>query len=353
MFRLDLTAAALIAFDTVGSDFDAVLRIADAGSCPGTELACDDDSSDDDAGQAELTVALEAGAYWVIVDGKNVDSAGRFVLNARLEPIGPTPPNDGCSGALAISPGTTPRTTIGTTNGAGNHLGSCAIAPGPDVWYTFTLAQRTLVYLDLLDGGAWDAVLNLREGSCRIPVSVACEDDACGTLRPRFLGWLEPGTYYVLVDGRSPADFGTFSLRYQGLQAVDDCVTDALPLTADGRTTGATTGGTSHVTSSCATGLGSPDDLYYFAGCPGADFTASTCDAATDFDTALSLWRRGCDTMVACNDDGPTMCREGVGPDASTLNTTLLPEPQIYLLAVDGARWTASSGSYGLTVSGL
>ena len=275
------------------------------------------------------------------------------MLNVREEPIGPRPPNDTCETASRIDLGTTPRTTGGTTTGAGNHVWSCRLAPGPDVWYTFDLAERMLVYLDLLDGQSWNAVLDVRQGSCSAILSLACEDDACGTVRPRYLGWLDPGTYHVLVDGRGTAASGMFTLRYQALRATDACLADALPLTADGRTTGATTGGVNHVASSCATSLGSPDDMYYFAGCPGADFTASTCDAATDFDTALSLWRRGCNTMIACNDDGPTICREGVGVDASTLSYTLPTEGQIYPLPVDGARWTMSSGSYGLTVSGL
>ena len=51
VYLLNLTDAALLTFDTVGSDFDAVLRIAEARSCPGTELACDDDSSDVAAGR--------------------------------------------------------------------------------------------------------------------------------------------------------------------------------------------------------------------------------------------------------------------------------------------------------------
>ncbi|MBI5500578.1 MAG: hypothetical protein HY907_10065 [Deltaproteobacteria bacterium] len=354
LYRLDLSDPAVVTLDTAGSEFDAVLRLADASTCPGSELACDDDSSAVAAGQAELVAALEAGSYWVIVDGKNADSTGRYVLNARFEVVGPAPPNDACTGATTLNLGTSPRSIGGTTIGAGNHPRGCLLGGGPDVWYTFTLAERTLVYLDLLDGGAWNAVLDVRTGSClAATTSLACEDDACGTSRPRYLGWLDPDTYYVLVDGRSIVDSGMFTLRYQGLPATLGCVADALPLAADGRYLGSTTRGTNHVNSSCASMFGAPDVVYYFAQCPGTTVSATTCDVATDFDTALSVWRRGCSTSVDCNDDAAIDCRFGVGSAASDLSIGSPASGQIQLLAVDGSGRIGSSGSYGLNVSGL
>ncbi|MBI5486827.1 MAG: hypothetical protein HY905_05815 [Deltaproteobacteria bacterium] len=355
LYRLDLSDPAVVTLDTAGSEFDAVLRLADASACPGSELACDDDSSDVAPGQAELVAALEAGSYWVIIDGKNADSEGRYVLNARFDVVGPPPPNDSCTGATRLDLGTSSRSLGGTTIGAGNHPRSCALGVGPDVWYTFTLTERTLVYLDLLDGGAWNAVLDVRTGSClsATTTSLACEDDACGTSRPRFLGWLDPGTYYVLVDGRSVTDSGLFTLRYQGLPESLGCVADALPLTGDGRYLGSTTRGTNHVNSSCASMLGAPDVVYYFVQCPGTTVTATTCDAATDFDTALSVWRRGCSTSVDCNDNSAIDCRFGVGALASDLSIDAPASSQIQLLAVDGSGRLGSSGAYGLNVSGL
>ncbi len=64
--------------DTIGSDFDTVLYVR-SGTCSGTEVDCNDDSS---STQSSVTITATAGeSYYIFVDGYSSNS-GNFVLNA-------------------------------------------------------------------------------------------------------------------------------------------------------------------------------------------------------------------------------------------------------------------------------
>jgi hypothetical protein len=209
------------------------------------------------------------------------------------------------------------------------------------------------VYLDLLDGELWNAVLDVRQshGSCALTTSFACEDDACGTLRPWWVGLLEPGEYFVLVDGRNAGTLGSFRLRYQGLDSA--CAVGATPITADGFYIDSTLGATDEVSPTCATGTGVPDLFYYLPLCAGRTLEATTCHSSTDFNTAVALYERGCMGERACNDNSSAPC--GMAPNASLLIYTAA-EPALYLLGVTGSAWggpLADRGNFGLQISGM
>jgi hypothetical protein len=355
LLRLDLLRSRYAIFDTVGSEFDAVLRVLSGPACPGTELACDDDSAGGTGPQAMLAANLGPGTYWIAIDGKETADMGRWVLNVELRDPGVAPPNDTCAGAIDLNLDRMPRTVDGTTIGAANNADSCPGAVGGDVWYSFALTRRTLVYLDLLDGFTWDAVLDVRRsttGRCLAATNISCTDDDCGTLRPRYVGLLDAGDYFLLVDGGSTIAAGDFVLRYQGID--DPCVVHAEPLAADGAYTGNTSLGTDEVTPRCSLGIGIPDDLYYAALCPGSTFDATTCSRMTSFDTVLALYASGCGgDSVACNDDALDGCPGLADIGASTLS--YIPSSGgAYILAVTGGGWGGlERGSYELIVSGL
>lgn len=72
-------SAGSFTFDTVGSDFDTVLYLRD-GSCAGTELGCNDDTS---GTESEVTVTVTSGqVLYVVVDGFS-DYSGNYVVNVR------------------------------------------------------------------------------------------------------------------------------------------------------------------------------------------------------------------------------------------------------------------------------
>jgi hypothetical protein len=358
MYRLELTQPSAVTLDTNGSAFDAVLRLLQGPACPGSDATCDAGDPVDPAAQARLQVYLPAGSYWVVVDGAGDGAQGDYVLNATIASI-PAVANDSCTGAISLSPGSTPRTVSGTTAGATSDVlpdtSTCALGrDGPDVWYRLSLTERSLVYLDLLDGQTWDSVLDVRSGVCSAPASVACEDDACGTERSRFVGWLDGGDYLVVVDGRTLVDSGAFTLRYLSLRQSRPCMVDAELLSADGGYLGRTDGGSSGFDPSCSSGAMLPEQVYGVPLCAGRLLSATTCDPATEFDTVLALTDGRCFTDLVCNDESPAPCISGVDSSASLLEYTATV-PGLYLLVVDGSAhglWP-DRGQYMLHVTGL
>jgi hypothetical protein len=104
--------------------------------------------------------------------------------------------------------------TLATTNGD-DYTPSCAATDSADVVYSFTLAARTTVTVDLTGAeaapGLTDTVLSLAR-SCSAP-DTQCNDDVGDVFHSRVSGTFEPGTYYVYVDGYNAA-VGDYTLAF-------------------------------------------------------------------------------------------------------------------------------------------
>ncbi|MBN1772853.1 MAG: hypothetical protein JXB32_16400 [Deltaproteobacteria bacterium] len=346
VYRMTLRYRRLVTIDTTGTSFDAVLSVRGPDTtCPGTELACDDDSAGGTPGQASLSLSLAAGTYWVVLDGRTADAVGDYVLNTSIADPGAAPPNDACPGAIALSPSSTPRSVSGTTEAASNFTGGgCSPSQGPDVWYSLTLTEPAVVYLDTLDGRTWNSLLQVRSGTCATSTAVGCARGACAGPRSQWVGRLDAGTYYVLVDGGGVLDRGAFTLRYQ--MVTGTCAADAVALTTDGTYVGTTAGGTNHAEPGCSMARLQPDAVFALGGCRDRPFSASTCSSGTAFDTVLTLFRDSCTgPYEACNDDDPTCMLD----DPSTIVESDLDE-RLYFLVVDGGTGLPASGPFVLTV---
>jgi hypothetical protein len=350
-----------IVVDTVGSNFDALVDLRTGVSCPGAGLACDDDSAGGDPPQGVVDRVVDAGVYWIVVDGARSTDRGSYVLNVAISEVVEPPANDACASAALLAFDLTGgwSTTTGTTTGATDDLPNCYGGGGPDVWYRFAVEEPTIVYFDTLDLESWRSILDLRSGSCDAPSwTLACAKANCRTARSQFAARVDPGSYFLVVDGTTAADAGAFTLRYR---ALDGPCTDADLIYADGVFSGDTTGNADRVTLPCVadTTLGAPDNLYFVPVCPHRTITASTCHATTTFDTALGLAEGSCTAPpVACNDNLPAgmLCTVGVGPETSQIVTTI-EDPGLYFLVVDGVSEPTGTGPamgrYGLSVSGL
>ena len=351
VYQLHLGVDSRVIIDTFGTTWDTVLYI--STDCPSIEasvVACNDDHIY--TLRSRLDVTLTAGTFYLVVDGYQQESAGPFVLNVDISSSPPTtaPANNQCSGAIDLME-TGRMYFSGSTASATNNSNICGAA-GPDVWYTFTLTERQVVYLDLLDGQSWDAVIGLRSGGCS--GSGLCYDNACSTMRPQAATTLGAGTYYVVVDGISSSHKGHYLLRFQHTPCAEG-EPISVPGTVTGNNTGA--GDDSDPPSSCADG-GGPDDVYYFTLCPGGDgdWHFELCGSGL-WNSVLHL--RGmpmelgelgdnyCGTdEIACDDNG---CG-GVSTHAKL--TTYLGAPAMYFVVVDGTG-TLNDGSYDLLISAL
>ncbi len=343
VFQLVLTEARDVVIDTAGSAFDAMLFIRHGGSagCPGTTAdRCDDNSAG--SGQARIQWNnMPMGTYWVILDGAGAGARGAYVLNVFVADP-PAPRNDTCATA-------TPLTGVGTfsgstTSAADDHVPSCVTTTGGnDVWYSFNLGGRSLVYLDVNDGAAWNSVLEVRRGPCGATMtSSACNDNACGGNRSQWFGMLDAGTYYVVIDGATAADRGGFNLLFQ----YTSC-TGGVQITGNGDYDGSTGGWGSDRQGSCGGGS-AQEDYLWLAMCAPRAVTATTCNTTTDYDTVLYFLAGSClaaGVELGCNNDAAC----SVNRNRSTLTSTL--RQGLNFLYVDG--YAGAEGDYRVTVSGL
>jgi hypothetical protein len=230
-----------------------------------------------------------------------------------------SPPNDTRAQAIPIRSGMIERTVTGSTRN-GTHDAppvSCQCTAGADVWYSFTVDQRELVYLDTA-GSSFDTSIVVTNAS-GVPVSSGCNDDAfCGgsggftSIREsRLATWLDPGTYYVAVGGCSS---GGFTLHLQRLR--HGMATWFLPngLSGTGVAPHTYLSGTSRMTPTCSPGP-SAEDARWFMACGGESPLFSVCPGdgggfqrsrfSVNYDPVLMIRSARTADEPWCNDDAP------------------------------------------------
>ncbi len=279
------------------------------------------------------------------------------------------PGNDVCSGATPINLAAGREIWLsGSTSGTLHDLsGPCGAGGGSDVFFTFTLTQKELVYADTFGDGTtahptptWDTVLFLAS-SCSAALGTApageryCSDDASGESacsmdgnRSQVYAVLNPGTYYLVLSGYGSAT-GTAPIRFQhmpvgnGSARVLATTSGAPPATVSGATSG-----TGQIAGSCA-GAG-PEITYWWHTCTGdniarygVSISGNTCDAGTNYDTVI-YFRQGDPALDACNDDeGATACPSRA--TASQVGTRVVPGAGVHAVTVDGY---STAGSFVL-----
>ena len=244
------------------------------------------------------------------------------------------PANDTCGGAIALTG------TSGSLSGnfAASTATTTGCGAGAEVWYRITVAERTVAYFDTF-GSTFDTLVTVRSGCAGAPLF--CEStNRCGTLHEQAIAILAPGTHHVAVHAASGPSTGTVSLRWQTLPAVGG---NHYGVPGNGTFGGSTVGDSNGFASSCGSASDTaPEDVFLVTRCPGqsSTVTASTCNAATTFDTMLTVVAPG--GSLACNDD-----------DCGVRSTVSAPMvgPGVYGIVVDG--WGSDSGAYDLTISGL
>jgi len=237
------------------------------------------------------------------------------------------PPNDTCGSAIALSGASGTRSDA--IDMATSTVGGCGT--GGEIWYTITLADPALLYVDTL-GSTVDTQLSIRTGC--INALLQCDDDHCGGSNEQLARQMPAGTHQIAVHAKSGAPSGSVSLRWESIPLVAG---DHTRITGNGSYSGVTSGGSAYTTSCSGSG---PEDMFFFTLCPGSrTVSADTC-SGTSFDSVISFVSRS--GTESCNDD---FC----GLQSST--TTSLSGPGIFGVVVDG--WGSASGPYAVTVSGL
>src|SRR5690606_5491039 len=102
----------------------------------------------------------------------------------------------------------------GSTSGRKDSFrASCAgEAQSGDVIYRIRLKKRSHVEVSL--GSSYDAALHLRRSCLDDASEIACNDDHGDNRHSKVEATLEPGTYFVVVDGFRTGNEGTYELSY-------------------------------------------------------------------------------------------------------------------------------------------
>jgi hypothetical protein len=188
----------------------------------------------------------------------------------------PPPANDACPGAQVLSPAGGPVTVSGTTTGAGDDSSSCqqpANLASPDVVYAIEVPSKQSLGIDVTSavGSALYPVLTLRRpGGCS--GATAADTLLCAWSDPHYpnravysLGSVEPGTYYLWVDGDFTT-YGPFSLRVAlgapvAAPTNDDCQGTIPTLVPGVALTGDTRSAVNHSSGSCSALVGASGEL--------------------------------------------------------------------------------------------
>ena len=273
----------------------------------------------------------DAGIDMQVTDGHDNDAIDSGVLGGGGA--------DRCANAETISIATARLDVLANAAGANADLAApCGSAGTPDVFFTFSLTRREMVYADTFGSTGSNALYFASSCSAARTVSttpsdVLCSAGACGTAQSQVVALLDPGTHYLVYAGQ-----GAATIHFQHAEVGSGTVTHLD--TGTSSKTGATTSGAGLLYSCQA---GGKENAYWWHTCPsnaGGAFSASTCGGAS-FDTILELQVPGADSVL-CDDD---TCST-----QSTIATTLAGGAGLYVLAVDGSS-QIDYGSYTLSVT--
>ncbi|MBK9761658.1 MAG: T9SS type A sorting domain-containing protein [Flavobacteriales bacterium] len=169
---------------------------------------------------------LPAGTYYLPVMNDPALASlavGPYTIEVSAEACAAPPANDECAGAIGLDVNITCEPTTGDVFGGTESLPSieCNAFTGDandDVWYSF-VATGPNETISVTGSTTLDAVVELFEGSCGSPVSIACADaTVAGELEEIVMGSLVEGTtYFVRVYD--------YSAGYPATTTFDICIT--------------------------------------------------------------------------------------------------------------------------------
>ncbi|MEM6958785.1 MAG: hypothetical protein AAF645_24090 [Myxococcota bacterium] len=156
------------------------------------------------------SVDLDPGTYSLVLDGQRPESFGSAQVSLDIFDIAAQ--RRLCQRAPMLRSG---RSVSGTTAGERNSFeATCAgNAASGDRVYRIRLTRRSDI--DLRLQGSHDAALHIRRDCQDSTTELACNDDDGQATNSRITTTLDRGTYYVVVDGFSSGNEGTFTLNYE------------------------------------------------------------------------------------------------------------------------------------------
>ena len=157
-------------------------------------------------GRGRVDAVLPAGTWYLVVDGASRDDFGRFTLQMHSDDAAGI--DAACRAVAALTPG---ETTRGTTSGGDRLHATCGNrAQSPERVYSLRLNERHHVSIAVQSD--YDSVVYVRTACERESSEIACNDDDTSQRTSRIEADLDPGQYFVVVDGFYQNNTGAFSL---------------------------------------------------------------------------------------------------------------------------------------------
>jgi hypothetical protein len=207
VYALNLTERSRVRARIVNSDMRAALYIQSTCGQQSSEIACE--AAGPRFGLPSIERVLDAGTYYLVVDGLDQNEFGDFEL--AVEVTSTRGLEQQCRTAPLLRPQTP---TTGVTSGSDEFHASCAGgARSPENIYRLQLARRQLVRLSLESN--YDAALYIRRTCLDESTEVACNDDHQDTRHSLIETTLDRGTYYVFVDGFSTGNQGQYTINLE------------------------------------------------------------------------------------------------------------------------------------------
>jgi len=182
------------------------------------QKTCADKSSELACAEA-IDQILAPGTYFLSVDGATPNSFGKFDLEYNVTDV--SAQETACKSAPTLIEN---QSVTGNTKGQPNRFeescgGEGRLGASGDRVYRIVVTQRSTVTL-LLSTPGWDGLLALRR-VCLDPTGssgahaaeVQCNNDADDAQHSRITATLDPGTYFVIVDGFRGGE-GGYTLSY-------------------------------------------------------------------------------------------------------------------------------------------
>lgn len=294
------------------------------------------------AGRYTLVVKMAAGsgdfvtATWA--GGATAPGTGGPAATSALPSVGAGT----CESPMPLTPGAT---AGNTRHGEADNSGGCASTDSKELVYKLEVPRRQRVTVEV--DPQFDSVVYVRSGDCSDAESeIACNDDAtsgsgkrgASSRGSRIDEVLDPGTYYVFVDGYG-SEAGPFRMNVQlaDVPTLAEACRQVRPLGA-AKVAGTLTGAFDHAHASCGADAKGPDVPHRFD--VAARARVRITEHSADFTPAVHLRKQCGDehSELACSDSA-------LKPDEATWSGLL--DAGSYVLFADSSDKDAR-GSYTL-----
>ena len=326
-WRFELSSRSRVRLVEHSDDMSPVLHVRHACVDAQSEAACGEAAGS--ATDAVVTGLLQPAAYTVFADSRDPETAGAYTLSLETAPPdGTGVAGDGCGDAGALL-GSSGGLVSGDTFAARDDVAASCAAPGSaDVVYRVDLPRRSRFRASLQTEEAAHVLVAWRRCGDR------GSEVACGTSLDEVLA---AGTYFVGVEGTTPAALGRFSMTWAAEDLAAQAAACAAPVAlVDGRPVASTTvGAGNRFATECAgrdSGPTGPDRVYRLDVRTRARVHLAL--TAPTFDATLAL-RRTCGDGVGAAGTAQLACEVGGSRSRPTIIDRLL-DPGSYWVVVDG-----------------